>query len=196
MQLKSWCALALVVSFAAVPARAEDAKKEAPKKEDKKVEIKAETKDEKKDKEALTVSYPEAVSKAWAERYKEVSDVTVKEHSDSFVFTGRDQWNEKVKVVYGRDGKLWEESDRKLPLAKVPAVVVEAAKKWAPAATWSDTAEVETDKGELPLYELEGTLNGKKIEAEIREDGTVKKASKLEEAKADKKEETKVEIKK
>ncbi|HYF48216.1 MAG TPA: hypothetical protein VEJ63_02350 [Planctomycetota bacterium] len=195
MQLKWWCTLAL--GFALVTARAEEPKKEEAKPvEAKKEEKKAEKKDKKDDKkEIASVSFPEPVARAWMDRYKHVQDVHVKDRGGSYEFTGRDEWNEKIKVVYGADGKLWEEDERKLPLSKVPAAVVETAKKWAPSATWSEVAEVETDDGELPVYEIEGTLNGKRIEADIREDGSVKKADKLEGEKSEKKAEKKEEKK-
>jgi hypothetical protein len=181
MQAKWMASLVLGIAVAASGAFAQD------KKEDHKHDHKAEHKhEEAKGGMKGKVVLPEGIAKAWAARFKDATDVKVEAKNDSFEITAKDQWNEKIRAVYGTDGKLWEESDRKLPLASVPPAVVETAKKWAPDAKWREVAEVETKNGKLPVYEITGDLNGKTIEAEINEDGTVKKADKLETKKAEK----------
>jgi hypothetical protein len=174
-------------------ARAEEAKKDPaadaekknePKKDDKKKDDKK--KDDKKDKKDETlVSYPEPVAKAWLDRYGNAELPVARETDKGIEFTTHDQWNEKIKVLYSRDGKLIEESERKLPLAKAPVKVVDTAKKWAPAATWNETVIVETKDSQVPVYQVKGDLSGKSIEAKIREDGTVAKADKIESEKKD-----------
>ena len=133
---------------------------------------------------------------AWGARFKAAEVIEAKEKEGGFEIVAKDQWNDKYKVAYSADGKLVSESKHKLPLASVPAPVVEAAKKWAPAAKWEETAVVQTKKGEPSAYAVSGDLNGKIIKAEIQEDGKVLKADKLEEPKAEKKKEEKKEEKK
>jgi len=186
MQAKWMASLVLGLAVAANGAFAADAKGEG-----KKDEHKHDHKNEHKHEEAKggmkgKVVLPEGIAKAWGARFKDATDVKVEAKSDSFEITGKDKWNDKVRAVYGTDGKLWEESERKLPLASVPPAVVETAKKWAPDAKWREVAEVETRDGKQPVYEIKGDLNGKEIEAEINEDGTVKKADKLETKKSEK----------
>jgi uncharacterized membrane protein YkoI len=60
---------------------------------------------------------------------------------------------------------------RTLALADVPRVVLDAAARAVPAATWT-AAEVETEDGVL-VYELSGTLDGDEVEIEVSADGKV-----------------------
>jgi hypothetical protein len=213
MQLKLWMAGLLAAMLLAGQTRAEESKtaqasaekksepkkdekkKDDKKKDDKKDDKKPESKDGLKGEEVL--SYPAPVATTWMARCKHVLNPVAKEVKEGIEFTGADQWNEKIKLVIALNGKLIKEDDRKLPLTSVPKPVVDTAKKWAPTARWNDVAKVETKDGQLPVYEITGDLNGKKVEAKIREDGTVAKADKLEgdeakeEKKSDKKDEKK-----
>ncbi len=185
MALRSWVKSLLCATLCLCLTAYADEKK----KEDKKVD----QKDHKDHADKAAVKLPDAVAKAWAAGYKEAKVLKIEAKKDSFEIAAQDKWNEKFEVVYGTDGKLWEESKRKLPLANVPAPVVETAKKWAPGAKWSDVAEVETEKGHKGVYRIRGDVGGKNVSAWINDDGSVAKADKLPEAKEVKKAEPKKE---
>ncbi|HYG73776.1 MAG TPA: hypothetical protein VEK08_01985 [Planctomycetota bacterium] len=194
--LNRWtvCLLALFVSLG-LSVNAEE--KKEPKKEEKKAEKKEEKKKEEKKDEKKPVVLNDAVKKAWDSRYKGAEVIEIKDKQDSFEIKAKDALNSEFKVVYGADGKLWSESKRVVPTSSVVVNVIDTAKKWAPAAKWNENAEVSTKKGEMPVYEISGTMLDKKIKAEISEDGKVVKADKLPEAKKEepKKEEKKSEKK-
>jgi hypothetical protein len=209
MSFKRWalCLMSSMLCFGIIAGEGKGEKKSEEmkaKKEEKKESKKEEKKDEKKEannevgkieKDGKNVALPEPIFKAFHARFKTATVLEVKERADSLEISAKDEWNDKLKVVYGTDAKLWSESSHKLPLSAVPAAVVDTAKKWAPAAKWDEVAEVSTKKGEAPVYEISGDLNGKNIKADIAEDGKVVKASKLPEEKAAKKEEKKEEKK-
>ena len=188
MSLTRWlvCLLASVLSFGLVVNAAEEKKEE--KKTEKKTEKKDEKKEEKKD-EKKPVVLPALVKTAWDARYKGASVLEIKDKKDSFEIKGKDALNVEFKAIYGADGKLWSEGKRKVAMGNIPAPVAETAKKWAPAAKWAETAEVETKKAEPTKWTVNGTVGEKNVKAEIAEDGKVIKADKLPEAKTEKKEE-------
>ena len=70
-------------------------------------------------------------------------------------------------------GLMADDNEEKVALEDVPAVVTEAALAKLPGIVFSE-AEKETKDGTV-IYELEGTLDGKKYEIEVKEDGTVVK---------------------
>jgi hypothetical protein len=197
MSFKRWalCLMSSMLCFGMIAAEEKGEKKPEEVKVKKEAK-KEEKKDVKIEKDGKNVALPEPIFKAFHARFKTATVLEVKERADSLEISAKDEWNDKLKVVYGTDAKLWSESSHKLPLSAVPAAVVDTAKKWAPAAKWDEVAEVSTKKGETPVYEITGDLNGKNIKAEIAEDGKVVKASKLSEEKKEEKKEVKKEEKK
>jgi hypothetical protein len=91
----------------------------------------------------------------------------------------KDSWGESFQIACSMDGELRYESRHKIPLKVVPPAVREAAEKWAPHATWDDTAMAETPRGKETVFEISGELSDRKIKCEVLQSGTFVKSSKL-----------------
>ena len=90
-----------------------------------------------------------------------------------------DDLNKKYKAEFGKWHDLLSFDKCRVRLEAVPAAVMEALKKWAPEAEWNSVADAQKKYKEKSLFKIEGRLGGKKIKAEIFEDGQVKKQDKL-----------------
>ena len=66
-----------------------------------------------------------------------------------------------------------EEAEVEIPVPAVPAKVISAAENALPGIEITE-AEIERHEEDV-VYELEGSLDGKKVEIEIHPDGTIKK---------------------
>jgi uncharacterized membrane protein YkoI len=66
-----------------------------------------------------------------------------------------------------------EEAEVEIPVPAVPAKVISAAENALPGIEITE-AEIERHEDDV-VYELEGNLEGKKVEIEIHPDGTIKK---------------------
>jgi hypothetical protein len=65
-----------------------------------------------------------------------------------------------------------EEAEVEIPVPAVPPKVLSAAEKALPGVEITE-AEIERHEDDV-VYELEGNLDGKKVEIEIHPDGTIK----------------------
>ena len=186
---------AVVVAGLSFGAQADDkAKPEDKKPEVKKDEKKAEAKPEAKKEEKKVVVTPDAVLKAFEARFKGFKVVESKAKKENFQVKAANEAGKKFEAVLSADGKVVECDEYEVKSNEAPAAVLAAVKKWAPEAQLAETVKVETEDGKT-VYEFVAMQAGKKLKAEVAEDGTVLESDKLPEVKKEepKKEEPKKE---
>jgi hypothetical protein len=89
----------------------------------------------------------------------------------SFQVTGSDAWNKKLRVEYGEQGHLLDESPYKLPFDFLPLAVIDAAKKAEPNTTWAELAERKFDLQRSIVYKLTGQRGGNTVKLRLLENG-------------------------
>lgn len=96
-----------------------------------------------------------------------------------FEITANDPLNEKFKVAYRKDGKLYEAEDHAVGFDVLPDAVKDAAKKWAPDADFATRARTQMEAGKPQLFTVNAKQNKKKLEATFNEFGAIVEADKV-----------------
>jgi len=119
------------------------------------------------------VKVPDAVNNAFKNKFPDAKDVKWEKENSKELEANFKVNNTNVSANFMLDG-TWVETETTIPSAELPAAVSNAVNAKYPGAVYSRTEKIEKPGGKI-LYEVNITVNGKKKELELNQDGTIAK---------------------